>query len=769
MCRISLDGAWKLYYFQHEEDIGGPSDLQGRKWVNAQVPGNVELDLQRVGELPDDLFKGHNIQEIRRYELYNWWYQTEFLAPILKEGQRAELVFHGVDCLADYWLNEDKFGESANMLCEQRFDVTSLARQGDQNTITVKLRSPVVEAMLKEFFPQMRALPTNYEQLWIRKAPHMYGWDIMCRAVSAGLWRGVELVMHERNEIEDIYFVTREIDRDNARIEACFHLNLDPAVLNHVSLRVHGQCGDSAFNLTEKLAFVYGVIGIDVTRPKLWWPRGYGEPCLYEVTAELLLDGEAIDIKHYTIGLRTVELDSTELAGAENNGRFLFKLNGIPIMCKGSNWVPADAFHSRDAQRYRHLLDLFTDLECNIIRCWGGNVYEDHAFFDYCDRHGIMVWQDMAMACGMYPLDSGFYDNLRAEVKAVVRKLRNHPSIIVWVGDNECDHITDGCGINPNQNVITREILSREVFRNDPYRPFIPSSPHHAHEIWRRKDTSLLPENHLWGPRDYYKSRFYTESKAHFIGEIGYHGCPNVTSIHRFIESAYLWPWRDNPQWIEHCTSPQGQGGPYVYRLSLMANQIKELFGFDPGNLDEFALASQISQAEADKFFIEMTRLKKWERTGIIWWNVVDGWPQFSDAVVDYYLGKKLAYYYIRRVQQPVCLMIDEPKDWHVAVVAGNDSLADATGQYRICDADTNETLMAGTYVAKANQNVLLGRIRVSMGEHRLLLIEFDVNGKKQCNHYLLGFPPFDFHKYQAWLSKIANLDESFDAAAVAH
>jgi len=305
------------------------------------------------------------------------------------------------------------------------------------------------------------------------------------------------------------------------------------------------------------------------------------------------------------------------------------------------------------------------------------------------------------------------------------------------------------------------------VHRCDPYRPYVPSSPYHSPEKVRRGDGRLLPEQHLWGPRDYFKSRFYIESTAHFIGEIGYHGCPNVSSLKKFLDADSLWPWQDNEQWRIHCTDPVPGGSGFAYRVPLMANQIQELFGAIPDNLEEFALASQVSQAEAKKFFIEMVRLKKWRRTGLLWWNVADCWPQLSDAVVDYYLCKKLAYYYIRRVQQPVCVMVDEPEDWHVRVAVGNDSRQSASGHYCIRDADTGSVLLEGDYRVGANENRSLGRIRISRGEQRLFLIEWTVGETSYGNHYLLGTPPFSLAKYRQWLDRIADLPMGFEAQEV--
>lgn len=187
--------------------------------------------------------------------------------------------------------------------------------------------------------------------------------------------------------------------------------------------------------------------------------------------------------------------------------------------------------------------------------------------------------------------------------------------------------------------------------------------------MWATKNERLLPENHLWGPRDYYKSSFYTESPAHFVSETGYHGCNSLSSIKGFISPEKLWPWQDNAEWLAHAYEPIGPEGPYAYRIKLMADQTVEMFGRQPETLEDFILASQISQAEAKKFFIELTRYKKWRRCGVIWWNMIDGWPQFSDAVVSYDFIKKLAYYYIKRVQQDLCLMFDEIDGWHIRAV----------------------------------------------------------------------------------------------------
>lgn len=758
MRTISLNGTWKLYGLPQREsgmihpdrlEDGGPTSLE------AEVPGNVELDMQRAGRL-EDPYGGSRIGELKKYELYEWWYEKEFETPVPRQGDgRIELVFHGVDCLATYWLNGEELGSSDNMLISQTFDVTGKLKQEGANRLHVRLQSPVLEAMGREYDPSMWAMDYNWAQLWVRKAAHGFGWDIMPRAVSAGLWRDVELAVHRETEIKEPYFYTRSADDKGAWIGALYSVQADPLLFGELTLRIVGTCGTSRFEKSCPVQFSSGNVEFRVDYPHLWWPRGYGAANVYEVRMELRHGDDVLAERTDTFGIRTVELIRSETTSAERPGEFLFKVNGVPIFCKGSNWVPADMFHSKDTARIPRMLDLFAEMNCNIVRVWGGSVYEDHDFFDRCDREGFLVWQDFSLACGLYPQTEEFYAKIREEARFVVRKLRNHPSLALWCGDNEIDQFSLNRGIDPALNRISREVLPAVVSQCDPYRPYLPSSPYLSPGFWEKKDLSLLPEEHLWGPRDYYKSKYYTESKMHFVSEIGYHGCPDVESIKRFIDTDHLWPWQDNEQWAIHASDPIGTKGTWGYRIGLMANQIKELFGEVPDRLEDFALASQISQAEAKKFFVEMTRLKKWRRTGIIWWNMIDGWPQFSDAVVDYYFNKKLAFQYLQNVHRDLCVMIDEPSDWHVRVVLSNDTLEEKRGTYRVWDADSGETLLEGPFVSAVNGNIELGRIRISHSDQRMLLIRWTVDGQTYGNHYLLGFPAFSLEKYKGWLKHL--------------
>ena len=467
-----------------------------------------------------------------------------------------------------------------------------------------------------------------------------------------------------------------------------------------------------------------------------------GRRIQYDVTVELLKDGLPIDALKLKHGIRTVELIRTSVTTAQGDGDFRFVINGEPIFVLGTNWVPLDVYHSRDITRIPMVMDFVDDIGCNMIRCWGGNVYENDLFFELCDDKGILVWQDFAMACAIYPQDEGFQERLRAEVTQVVRRLRQHACLTLWAGDNECDqkYLWGGRRRDPNTNVLTRQVIPAVLRDEDPSRPYLPSSPY-VDPIAYVTGERFLPEDHLWGPRDYYKSPFYTGALSHFVSEIGYHGCPEPASLGRFLSPSQRWPYTGSEEWLLHATSPIPGVDVHDYRVELMASQVRVLFGAVPDSLEDFAAASQASQAEALKFFVEMFRAAKWRRTGIIWWNIVDGWPQFSDAVVDYYFAKKRAYDVVKRSQQQLCIVVREPVAGAHEIVACNDARDDLDVQFNIVDAETGATIVVGHGMAAADAVTPLTTVTAT-SDQRCLVLEWTSPLGPGRNHYLAGDPP---------------------------
>ncbi len=753
---LDLNGQWLFAYSEGPVDgeFSNAEALQkaGVEFLPASVPGNLELDLQAIGTVPEPFF-GMNIAALRRYEAAHVWYVKDFEAAP-EAGFESFLNFEGIDCCARIFLNGVLLGETDNMLIPHQFSVDHLL-QGN-NQLVIHIRPAVEEARKYEYPPSAFHSPCGYESLYVRKAPSQYGWDIMPRAISAGLWRTVTLQRIPDERLDWVHLETRRIsaNQDSANLFLSYRANLNIAITDTYEILLEGECEKSHFTQKHPVLFESGSFSFHLEHPSLWWPRDRGSADLYSVRASLLKNGEEIDYLTFNHGIRTVELLRTGVTDASGSGEFVFKVNGEKLFIRGTNWVPVDAYHSRDAARIPAILDLVEDIGCNMIRCWGGNVYENDLFFDICDRKGILVWQDFAMACGVYPQDDEFQKRLGVEAKSVVRRLRQHACLALWAGDNECDesHVWAGGDRDANRNVLTRKVLPEVLHSEDLTRPYLPSSPYMDADVWE-KGRQFISEDHLWGPRDYYKGSYYTSSLCHFASEIGYHGCPAPESLKKFLSPEHLWP-SNNSEWILHSTSPIPGVDLYDYRVELMRKQVRELFGSVPDSLEDFTFASQASQAEAKKFFVEMFRAAKWRRTGIIWWNIMDGWPQMSDAVVDYYFVKKLAYHTIKRAQNPLCLILKEPENWGQSLIASNDTRDDLIVRYSLKDADTGEILAEGEKTAKSDAVTPLARIPYTTSVQRFYLLHWSSSIGEGDSHYLCGNPPFDLERYRSWLKK---------------
>lgn len=756
--RTDLTGEWMLCYLpnsQYRRQADHPTTLraicQASSCIPAQVPGNFELDLQRAGIIGDPFF-GQNVLDMQKLESMHLFYGRKF------EYRKApdctpQLVFEGLDTVAEIFLNGKSIGQCENMLIAQRFDLSALLLDGE-NEIVVHISPACIAARTRKFSAANNALKYDYESLRLRKAASMFGWDIMPRIVSGGIWRPVYIEEQPAEFIRQAYLMTLQTNPEENTAELALFFDAEALGddLSAYRISVRGRCGESAFSAEDRLWHTAGKLFIHLENARLWWPKGYGNQPLYDVEVTLARGDAILDQKRFRSGLRTVRLERTALTDTFFSGKFQFYVNERKIFILGSNFVPIDALHSRDRARLPEVLSLLEEIGCNAIRCWGGGVYEDDLLYDFCDEKGILIWQDFMMACGTYPIDDEFCQVMREEAEFIIRRLRQHPALLLWSGDNECD--MSAFKKHPSGNRITRELLPGVVEYEDPTRPFLPSSPFIDREA-EDKPEQYLPENHLWGPRDYYKSDFYRGSLCSFASEMGYHGCPSRISIERFIPADRLWPWQHNDDWMAHAASMElGEVGNFNYRIQLMADQIKELFGAIPDNLDEFVLASQISQAEAKKFFIEMFRLGQPHRTGIIWWNLIDGWPQFSDAVVDYYFQKKLAFYYIRQAQQPVLLAMREPDNWHIELAVINDTAHPVELRYTLKDALSGEALLEGRKTAAPGVKTL-ERVRYSQGEKRIYLMEWEQNGQKGRSHYLAGNPPFSLNEYRSFLDSI--------------
>ena len=768
---VPLDGEWTLDYFPQPDD-GAVRTLPLQvpfETVKASVPGNCELDLVNAGILPPPEI-GLNVLKLRPYEGYQWLYTKTFLKPNVSAGQRVMLVFEGIDTLADVFLNGEKIGETSNMFIPHAFNVTKRLKDGE-NKVQVLIRSVMCEAQhmtLGELGWSMGDSLGDAEPF--RKAGHMGGWDIFPRAFVSGLWRGVSLEVQDPVRIDQTAWIVRDMNAEKkwATIMATCRVQAPFRHIGHATIRLalsrNGKVLSERSRPLDTYQNIFANWKIYGFEP--WWPKGMGDQPLYDATVEITDEGGQLLARHAEkIGLRTIELERDDVYGPERPGQFLFRVNGEPCYVRGSNWVPLDALHGRDGTFMRSTLELFDDLNCNMVRVWGGGVYEPDEFFDFCDAHGIMVWQDFMTGCSVFPQNDDYAKATEEEVRTIVLKYRNRASLAIWSGNNENDcafrwKLGQKLARDPNKDRNSRVTIPNVLFEFDVTRPYLPSSPYWSPDV--AKGLAKPSEDHLWGARGYYKTPFYTNSPCWFASEMGYHGMPNRALLERMMTKSQLYPWKGTPakfekdhtklewndEWLLKASNPLLRRNGYLaQRNNLMTNQIRIMFGGVDTDLDTFIAQSQTVQAEAMKTFCELFRSRKFTRfNGLIWWNVRDGWPQLSDAVVDYYGGKKPAYYALRAAQQDqLAMLCDDHTAWAI-----NDCRHPVKGHATYRDKASGKVLLDRDYEVASNSKTKLGV--VPFAGQGLIEIEYSADGKTRRNHFLYGEPPFKWMEVKEWM-----------------
>ena len=764
--RIDLDGRWELAFcpdaqyhaFGAEPTRWAQLIGLGLSPIPATVPGNVEPDLVAAGLMDDPLTYGR-IRQTFAHEGDHYWYHRTFTYQGEVDGRY--LLLEGMDTYGTVYLNGACIGTGENMLIAQHMAATSL-RCGE-NELLIHLRPTVLEARRRGSSTAAGTmLDYGYDGAWVRKAPYMFGWDIMPRLVSAGLWRSVALVRKKPVGFLQHYLYTTQLYGDRADLTLFYELALDDLLYGDLSVRITlREEGHVCACVQKNVWGKAGHLRFSLDRPRLWWPRGYGEAFLYEVTAELLHGDRVLDSERFFAGIRTAKLHYRPHTG-EEDGEFRLTVNGRPVFVLGTNWVPLHAYPSRQEERVERAVQLAVDVGCNTVRCWGGNVYESETFYRACDRAGLLVWQDFSFACGAYPQQERFLSLVEEEIRSVVREKRQHPCLCLWAGGNECDAAYLPFG-SPENDRISREVVPRVLWQEDPVRSYLPCSPY-LDPATCAQGQELAVEQHLWGERRGFDGPYYTSSPAQFASEIGYHGCPSPDSVDRFIEAAHRFPCEGDEQWILHGSSPEVCGGPFTYRISLMCAQVRDLTGEQPDDLERFALYSQISQAEALKRFVEAFRTAMPRKSGIIWWNLIDGCPQISDAVVDHYFVKKLAYRYLRTAQQPVLLAVRRTAEGF-ALFGVNDTDDEVPISYAVDDAGSLAALCGGRCRLPVR-----GLVRVCLlpqTSAAMVRIRWTRPGAPAgSNHAYIGQYPLDIRRYVREADGLGLLQlEGFSAA----
>ncbi|HEX8685393.1 MAG TPA: glycoside hydrolase family 2 TIM barrel-domain containing protein, partial [Pyrinomonadaceae bacterium] len=474
---LRLDGGWTF----REAGKG--------EWRRASVPGSVHTDLLADGAIEDPFYRD-NERKLQWIGKTDWEYRTTFdVSPALMRRRRHELVFEGLDTYATVFLNERRVLEADNMFRTWRVGVTGALRAG-ANTLRVVFRSPINEVL-----PRMKSLgyelPAANDQgektsPHTRKAPYHYGWDWGPRFVTSGVWRPVRLEAWDDARLSDLHVIQNRLGSDSAQLTA--EVEVESVAASGAVLLVEDP-NDPRVSARQTVRLAPGsnrfALKLQIPDPQLWWPAGMGAQKLYTLRARLLPagGGKALGELSARFGLRTVELRQEPDRWGKS---FTFVVNGVPVFAKGANWIPADAFPARVTRaRYRQLLESARDANMNMLRVWGGGYYEADDFYELCDELGLLVWQDFMFACSMDPGDEKFLAGVRAEATDNVRRLRNHPSVALWCGNNEVETAWHHWGWKQNlpaklwddYKKIFHGVLPEVVAEHDPSRAYWPSSP----------------------------------------------------------------------------------------------------------------------------------------------------------------------------------------------------------------------------------------------------------------------------------------------------
>ncbi|MBN1563028.1 MAG: glycoside hydrolase family 2 protein, partial [Anaerolineae bacterium] len=667
-------------------------------WIPVDVPGDVHQALIAAGRI-EDPFYDQNEDKCAWMEDREWWYRLTFDAPAepLTGGERFRLVFHGLDTFVTIWLNGEEIGSHKNMFRAATFDVSNLITPGQTNTLALCFDRPFDHI---EEFGTFQTWGRNEERVFMRKAQFGYGWDWGPRLPTIGIWRPVELRREWLATITGTHFYTLEIKPNQAlvavKVEAERFAGDAPLIADIQLTPPDGSAPITAhLPLTANAGQLTGTAYLAVQNPALWWTHDLGDPALYDLQVALCVEnGAELAMHTQQVGIRTIELDQSPDPDEWGTRFFRFVLNGVPIFAKGADWIPADSFVGAITDdHYTMLLTAARDVNMNMLRIWGGGLYEHDIFYELCDQLGILIWQDFMFACAMYPEHhQPFVDEVAAEAEYQVRRLRSHPCIALWNGCNENQWINNqvfwqATNVNVSGALYYNHILPDAVAAWDGQIPYWPGSPYGGND-----HNSMLEGNrhnwNVWHGQDYGR-KFgeepgggtepenvnywrYAEDMGRFISEFGMHAAPVFETLRRNIPADQL--YHHSPSMDHHNKdNPKNKGDNLMIPVTGL-----------PDTLDEYVDFSMIAQAEGLKFGIEHFRRRKPHCSGTLYWQFNDCWPVLSWATMDYYGFGKAGYFYTRRFYAPVLASFKALEDGSVELWLTNDTLEPITDEVTI-------------------------------------------------------------------------------------
>ncbi|MCL4521028.1 MAG: hypothetical protein M1415_05500, partial [Firmicutes bacterium] len=686
------DGAWKLRWSDGQR--GGLWNHHGRatdsaKWIDAEVPGEVHLDLLRAGLIAEPTV-GMNVLAARWVEESFWSYRRSFAAPEEALTGRSWLRFEELDYGATIFLNEERIGTHANIFRPCEIEVTGILKPGE-NLIVVELDSGVHAVTEKPFASFYHGAEDGrlYKRMWLRKPQSTFSWDWAPRLINIGISGPVTLVWADRVKIDTIVLhADLSSDLQQGTLVATVHGRTlgDDEIHGEITMDIE-ETGD---HLSEPIVWTPGSqvaqIEARLKNPELWWPVGHGHPFRYTVHTTVMVEGQPISSETHRVGFRHVRVNQAK--EASGGQRFVLEINGCPIFAKGANWVPADIIVARvDLERYQTLIERALELNFNFLRIWGGGIYERDEFYELCDAAGILVWQEFIFACASYPTtDAEFLANVTEEARHQIRRLAHRPSLIAWCGNNEIEWLTwdqQRGDVRPDYSWF-HQTLPRILADEDPTRYYQPSSPYSPDHTFPNADDR--GDQHPWsvgfGNVDF---RDYRSMTCRFPNEGGILGPSSLPTIETALAGCsktmhgFAWELHDNSVEDSSVASP-------IDRL------VEEWVGKDPRqlSLEEYVFYGGLVQGEGLREYIDNFRRRKFDSASAIFWMYNDCWPTTrSWTVVDYALRRTPAFYPVRRAFAPVSVVVsreeqmvkvyginDTPSSWRGIVKYGLFTLA---------------------------------------------------------------------------------------------
>jgi beta-mannosidase len=673
----SLNGLWHLRNVVKSIDI------------ETEVPGSVFEALLK-NNLIEDPFYGLNEHKLSWVYESDWTYEYEFdVDSRFLDHSKILLCFHGLDTFSDIFLNDTFLSYTNNMFTKYEFKVKSILKDKN-NKLKIIFHSPTKKAKEEikkkglNLYNTMEALPGI---AYLRKAQYSFGWDWGPKLPDIGIWQPVELLGYDDIIINSIYLeqdfkykmdplkIKNPVDISSNEVNSInllINLELDSEVenisaLNYIIKIELKSPHNSIINKEIPLKSINQTINITINNPSLWWTHDLGNPDLYNFKISILNDA-LIDSYSQKIGLRDIRLIRTPDDRGES---FYFMLNGVPIFAKGANWIPIDSFIPRGKKGGFYEINLLYAKEANMnmIRVWGGGIYEDNSFYDLCDELGLLVWQEFPFACRIYPFDKEFIENIKNEFIQNIIRLRNHPSLALWCGNNEIEVLWKIMIINSDLKDpdkisefkegyirIFEKLLPELIKKYDPYHSYWPSSPSNG---YLGDNLGLTDGNspdkgdsHYWqvwhGGKPFIS---YRKFNSRFMSEFGFESFPSIKTIQKFCPQDQL--FYNSPMMENHQKNSSGNKKIMTY--------MKRRFSI-PKEFEKQVILSQISQAEAMEYGVEHWRRNRndFQCMGALYWQLNDCWPVASWSSLDYFFRWKALHYFAKRFYSSVFPSVEE-------------------------------------------------------------------------------------------------------------